>query len=186
MHEGTQEPEQQPLLAHVTKKKPLPPGNVKHLLSPSANNSNKAGQPQEVNLNGITYRQVNMASMTYSVSSCHATGHKGSLVDRGANGGIAGADRCIIAKTNRSVDIQGIDNHRINAIPIITAGGMVNTQKGPVIAIMHQYAYTGKGKSIHSCAQLEAHKQTVHDKSTKVGGKLCIETLDGYVIPLNI
>lgn len=51
---------------------------------------------------------------------------------------------------------------------------------------MHQYAYTGKGKSIHSCAQLEAHKQTVHDKSTKVGGKQHIETLDGYIIPLNI
>ena len=51
---------------------------------------------------------------------------------------------------------------------------------------MHQYAYTGKGKSIHSCAQLESHKQTVHDKSMKVGGKQRIETLDGYVIPLNI
>ena len=89
---------------------------------------------------------------------------------------------CIIAKTNRSVNIQGIDNHRINAIPIVTAGGVINTQKGPVIAIMHQYAYTGKGKSIHSCAQMEAHKQTVHDKS----GKQRIETLDGYVIPLNI
>jgi hypothetical protein len=26
----------------------------------------------------------------------------------------------------------------------------------------------------------------VHDKLIKVGGKQCIETLDGYVIPLNI
>ena len=34
--------------------------------------------------------------------------------------------------------------------------------------------------------QLESHKQVVHDKSIKVGGKQCIETLDGYVIPLNI
>ena len=51
---------------------------------------------------------------------------------------------------------------------------------------MHQYTYTGMGKSIHSCAQLEAHKQTVHDKPLKVGGKQRIETLDGYIIPLNI
>ena len=170
----------------MTKKKTLPPGNVKRLLSPIAAKPNSTGPPQEVNLNGITYRQVNMASRMYSVSSCHAAGHKGSLVDRGANGGIAGDDVCIIAKTGRSVDIQGIDNHRINEIPIVTAGGVVNTQKGPVIAIMHQYAYTGKGKSINSCAQLEAHKQKVHDKSTKVGGKQRIETLDGYIIPLNI
>jgi hypothetical protein len=78
------------------------------------------------------------------ISSCHASGHKRSLVDHEANGGIAGDDVRIIAKTGQTVDIQGIDNHRINKIPIVTAGGVINTQKGPVIAIMHQYAYTGK------------------------------------------
>jgi hypothetical protein len=169
----------------MTKKKTLPPGNVKHLLSPAANNG-QTKPPQEVNLNGIVYRQVNMAHTTYSISSSHITGNKGALVDRGANGGIAGSDVRVINKTGKSVDIQGIDNHRITQIPIVTAGGVINTQKGPAIAIMHQYAYTGKGKTIHSCAQLEAHKQTVHDKSTKVGGKQRIETLDGYIIPLNI
>jgi hypothetical protein len=166
-----QEPEQ-PLLAHMTKKKPLPPGNIKRLLSPAASKDPKPNLPQEGNLNGIIYLQVNMvdmASTTYVISSCHATGNKSSLVDRRANGGIAGDDVRVIAKTGKTVDIQGIDNHRINEIPIVTAGGVINTQKGPVIAIMHQYAYTGKGKSIHSCAQLEAHKQTVHDKSMKGG-----------------
>src|SRR5687768_11416230 len=126
-----------------------------------------------------------MAKITYSVLTYSAT-RQGALVDRGANGGIAGEDVRIIAKTGRQVDIQGIDNHCINDIPIVTAGGVVNTQKGEVIAIMHQYAYVGKGKTIHSCGQLEAHKQAVHDKSIKVGGKQRIETLDGYIIPLNI
>ena len=107
-------------------------------------------------------------------------------MDRGANGGIAGEDVRIIAKTRCKVDIQGIDNHCINDIPIVTAGGVINTQKGEIIAIMHQYAYVGKGKTINSCGQLEAHKQAVHDKSIKVGGKQRIETLDGYIIPLNI
>jgi hypothetical protein len=51
---------------------------------------------------------------------------------------------------------------------------------------MHQYAYTGKGKTIHSSGQLEWYKQEVDDKSIKVGGKQCIKTLDGYVIPLVI
>ena len=59
-------------------------------------------------------------------------------------------------------------------------------QKAPVIAILQQYAYTGKGKTIHSCVQLEAFKQVVYDKSLKAGGKQRIETLDGYIIPLNI
>ena len=51
---------------------------------------------------------------------------------------------------------------------------------------MNQYAYTGKGYSIYSSAQLEAHKQVVHYKMIKAGGKQRIETLDGYIIPLNI
>src|SRR5687767_5591732 len=110
----------------------------------------------------------------------------GALVDCGANGGLASADVRIIAKTGHQVDIQGINNHCITDIPIVTTGGVVSTQKGEVIAIMHQYAYVGKGKTIYSCTQLEAHKQTVHDKSKRVGGKQQIETLDGYIIPLNI
>ena len=137
-------------------------------------------------VNGVTYRQVSMANVTYTASSSRALAAKGALVDRGANGGIAGDDVCIIANTEKYVDIQGIDNHRMNDIPIVTAGGVINTQKGEVIAIMHQFAYTGKGKSIISCVQLEAFKQTVHDKSTKAGGHQQIETLDGYVIPLNV
>ena len=60
-------------------------------------------------------------------------------------------------------------------------------QHGEVIAIMHQYAYTGKGHSIHSSAQLEWFKNDVNDKSSKIpGGSQCIKTLDGYVLPLNI
>jgi hypothetical protein len=62
----------------------------------------------------------------------------------------------------------------------------VNLQCGEVIIVMHQYAYTGKGKTIHSSGQLELYKQEVDDKSIKVGGKQHIKTLDGYVIPLNV
>ena len=110
-HKDTDTTSEKPILAHMTKKKPLPPGNVKCLLSQTTNNSWKSGQPQEVNLNGIVYHQVNTASILYNKSSCHTAG-KGALVDRGANGGIAGDDVRIIAKNGRSDDIQGIDNHR--------------------------------------------------------------------------
>ena len=71
-------------------------------------------------------------------------------------------------------------------IPIATVGGVVNTQHGEVIAIMHQYAYTGLGTSIHSSAQLEWYKNDVNDRSIKVGGHQRITTLEGYVIPLNV
>ena len=52
---------------------------------------------------------------------------------------------------NSSVDIMGIDNHRVTDVPIVTAEAVINTQKSEVIAIMHRYALLGKGKTIHSC-----------------------------------
>ena len=174
MYDDIAEPGSQPLLDHVTKKKPLPPGNIKRLLSPAANSKPKQNNnehPQEVNENGIIYRHVNTVSVTYKISFTQAKQSKGALIDRGANGGIAGDKVRIISKTGKNVDFQGIDNHKINQIPIITASEVITTQKGPVIAIVHQYAYMGNGKSIHSCTQLKAHKQVVHNKSIKAGGK---------------
>jgi hypothetical protein len=78
------------------------------------------------------------------------------------------------------------DNHQIVDIPIVTAGAVVKTQRGEVIIFLHQYAHTGKGKTIHSSGRLEWYKQEVDDKSIKIGGNQRIKTLDGYVIPLDL
>mgnify|MGYP003312404710 CR=1 FL=1 len=69
-----------------------------------------------------------------------------SLVDYGANGELAGNDICIIHKSEnpRTVDVSGIGGHEIRGLPIVTVGGVVNSQRGPVIAIMHQYTYAGQ------------------------------------------
>ena len=66
--------------------------------------------------------------------------HIMSLIDRGANGGVASDDVRVIFRTNLSVDIKGIDIHHVNNIGIGTVGGVVQTQHGPIIAIMNQYA----------------------------------------------
>jgi hypothetical protein len=78
-----------------------------------------------------------------------------SLIDRGANGGVAGTDVCVILKTGRVVDITGIDNHQCTSIDIGTVGGVINTQKGPIVGIMRQYALLNKGSAIHSPCQFE-------------------------------
>jgi hypothetical protein len=58
---------------------------------------------------------------------------------------------------------------------------------GPVILIMRQYAYYGRQRTIHSSGQIEAYKNYVNDRSMKVtGGRQCIRTNDGYVIPIDI
>ena len=51
--------------------------------------------------------------------------------------------------------------------------------------ILHQYAYVGKGTSIHSSPKIEAYHNKVDDRAIKLGGTQSITTLDGYVIPLN-
>ena len=73
-------------------------------------------------------RSVNKGEILYRVRA-HDTSSTVSLVDRGANGGIAGNDVRIIERLNRRVDVQGIDNHQMNDIPIVTAGGVTKTQK---------------------------------------------------------
>ena len=132
-----------------------------------------------------TYR-LNTATTTYSVSAHDSARKVGALVDRGANGGIAGNDVRIIATTDRSVDVQGVSNHQVTDIPIVTCGAVVNTHRGDAILIMNQYARVRNGKTIHSCVQLEAHKHIVDDKSIAVGGKQRIITPDGYAIPLHV
>ena len=165
------------------------PGDLRRMLGSNPSGSHRGKTPHEIVVDGKRYRSVNVHSCrSYAVSNHHASKH-GSLVDRGANGGLAGNDVRIIHKAAdpRLVDVSGIDSHQVNNLPIVTVGGVVPSQRGPVIAIMHQYAYMGTGKTIHSCAQLEWYKNDVNDKSLCVtGGLQRITTNDGYVHPLTI
>ena len=108
------------------------------------------------------------------------------MVDRGANGGLAGSDMRVIHKTHRKINIQGIDNHEVTGLDVVTAATLLNTSQGKVIGIFNEYAYLGKGSSIHSSGQLEWFKTNVDEKSVKVGGTQLITTLDGYSVPLLI
>ena len=100
---------------------PLPPGDIRRVLSKNSR------------------RSVSMANIEYKVSYHKASsGQSLSLIDRGANGGVAGTDVRTIFKTGRTVDIRGIDNHQCTNIDIGTVGGVIQTQKGPIIGIMHQ------------------------------------------------
>ena len=95
----------------------------------------------------------------------------GSLVDRGANGGLAGSDVRILSKSSRKCTVTGIDEHQINGLDIVQCAALVKTNHGYVNLIMNEYAYYGKGHTIHS-------------SGVKVGGSQCITTLDGYSFPL--
>jgi transposase InsO family protein len=199
-HEPEVDPSTQ-LLAYLTKmdmkpgaqpKPPgMPPGTLQRVMSddhaaiPQRSKHKQAANTHEFVLNGVTYRSCNNHTIISSIQNAHTRKHL-ALIDRGANGGIAGDDARIISKTNRTVDVQGIDNHQVTDIPIVTSAGYVHTQRGPAIAIMHQQAYIGKGQSILSSGQMEHFKITVDDKSAKVGGQQRLTTPDGFVLPLDV
>ena len=108
-----------------------------------------------------------------------------SLVDRGANGGLAGDDMRKIAMSDRFIDVQGIDNHMVPHLRIGTFGAVVRTKSGSyIILIFNQYAYHGRGKSIHSCLQMMDAGVTVDDTSRVLGGEQCLK-IEEYIIPLS-
>ena len=151
------------------------PADIRNMLSTS---SKRAPTRQSKD------RQAN-AHVTYMVDKHHMD-KPGSLIDRGANGGVA-ADVRVFATTDRAVNVQGISEHQVTDLKIVSAGGVVQTQKGPVIAIFNQYAHIGTGKTIHSSIQLEEFGLKVNEKSVQVpGGLQRIETPDGYVHPIRI
>ena len=91
---------------------------------------------------------------SYSVSNVMARSDRGSLIDRGANGGVAGTDVRVMSLTDCMVDITGIDDHELQDVHIGTVGGALDTNHGDVIGIFHQCAVLGQGRTIHS-AQLD-------------------------------
>ena len=108
----------------------------------------------------------------------------GSLVERGLNGGLAGADVCVLRRTWRKVSVTGIDDHELPGLDIVTCAALIQTNHGKVNMLMHEYAYYGRGKTLHSPCQIEWFQNECHDKSHDVGGKQVINILDGYATPL--
>jgi hypothetical protein len=90
---------------------PLPPGDIRRVLSKNSK------------------CLANMTQIEYKVSyhKKASPGQSLSLIDRGANGGVAGTDVQVIFKTGRTVDIKGIDNHQCTNIDIDTVGGVIQT-----------------------------------------------------------
>ena len=98
----------------------------------------------------------------YYVSK-HSSSHYGSLIDRGANGGHADSDVRILERTGRAVSVSGIGNHELPGLDIVTCAVLLSTNHGKVILIIHEYAYYGRGNTIHSPGQIEWFQSTCDD-----------------------
>ena len=108
----------------------------------------------------------------------------GSLVDRGANGGLAGSDVRILSRSSRKCTVTGIDSHELQGLDVVQCAALVETNHGIVNLIMNEYGCYGKGHTIHSSGQIEWFENSVDDRSVQVGEKQRICTIDDYSMPL--
>ena len=96
-----------------------------------------------------------------------------------------GNDSKVLARTGKYVDLWGVDDHKVDDLELVTAGAVVETQTGPIIIIMNQYARMANGKTIHSSGQMEHHKVIVKDQAHAITGEVpYIRLHEGHRTPL--
>ena len=151
--------------------------------------------PKDIqNVMSVSYAKRNISShessrqiqthQRYVFAKVNQSNHH--LINRGANGGLAGADMRVIHTTPRKINIVVIDDHELTGLNEVTAADLLDTQKGPNIGVFHEYAHLGKDRSIHAAGQMEWFNCQVDDRSKLVGGAQRIKTSEGYAIPLSI
>jgi hypothetical protein len=185
------------------------PGDVRQLMSinkvhqeTQSSSEDKTIPPEgifgpDLHINGQVFRRIHNhilvrdvdTNTTYIVSNHkRVQALEQSLVDGGANGGVGGANSRLMSRDPiRTASLTGVDDHQVEKLPIGQCAGKVRTKnRGYIIGLLNQYAYLGRGPTIHSKGQLQHFKNIVCDSSKKVGGKQCITTIEGYIIPLSI
>ena len=76
---------------------------------------------------------------TYHVAQA-SQAKDGSLVRRGANGGLAGSDVRILSRSSRKCTVTGIDSHELQGLDVVQCAALVETNHGIVNLIMNEYA----------------------------------------------
>ena len=105
---------------------------------------------------------------TYHIAQASPAKH-GSLVDRGANGGLAGSDVRIHSGSSRKCTVTGIDSHELQGLDVAQCAALVENNHGIVTLIMNEYGCYGKGHTINSSGQIEWFKNSVDDRSENKG-----------------
>jgi len=89
----------------------------------------------------VQNRLYRLANIAYRINSHDvSTSNLGSLIDGGANGGMAGQDMRIIEETGLTADVFGIAKNELKNLPISTGAAYIQSLSGPIIGLFHQYA----------------------------------------------
>ena len=143
----------------------------------------QAYQVQSPQNSTMTPERLIKHHFTYHIAQASQAKH-GSLLDRGANGGLAGSDVRVLSTSSMKCTVAGIDGHELQGFDVVQCAALVQTNHGIVNLIMNEYVSYGKRHTIHFSGQIEWFKNSVDDRSVQVGGKQRICTIDGYAMPL--
>ena len=80
---------------------------------------------------------------TYHVAQASQAKHF-SLVDSGANGGVAGSDVRILSRSSRKCTVTGIDSHELQGLDVVQCAALVETYLGIFNLFMNEYGCYGK------------------------------------------
>ena len=121
---------------------------------------------------------------------CSANVHRISgLVDGGANGGLANPTEMRLlyyADPTRRVNVRGVGDQDLIGLRIGTFCVKIQFEDGRyALGIFHEYGELPQGKSILSKLQVRDGGALVDDDPILLGGKQCIQTKEGYVIPID-
>ena len=86
----------------------------------------------------VPERSINH-QLTYHVAQASQDKHW-SLVNRRANGGLAGSDVKILSRSSRKCTVTGIDGHELQGLDVVKFAALVETNHGIVNLIMNEYA----------------------------------------------
>jgi hypothetical protein len=124
--------------------------------------------------------QINTVHCTYSIH-CGDIQSSGALIDGGTYGGLGGSDVRVMWETYSTADVAGIGGKSLTNLPICTVSAVIQNNKGPIIGFFNQYAYYGKGQTVHSGNQFKHFGIIVDDSPHKQR----LETPEGYFIPIS-
>ena len=93
-------------------------------------------------------RSINQ-HFSYHIAQASQAKH-GSIIDRGANGGLAGSYVRILSRSARKCTVTGIDSHELQGLDVVQCAALVETNHFIDILIMNEYDCYGRDiPSIH-------------------------------------
>jgi hypothetical protein len=89
----------------------------------------------------------------------------------------------LLVLQHSKVDVFGVLDTTVLDLTLCQGASLITTESGrKIVGIFHQYANLGKGRFIHSVAQLESFGMKIDAQSKYLGGTQQLITPKGHVI----